>query len=268
MISSGISGNELRKADSLFRAGKFPEATLEYERVYFHATDPGTRDLALLGKGDALKAVGDAADAADTYARIPLDGRTDSVIFRSGYNASLCYYLAGDQYGAEYQLLRMKEHIRDTNLLHQSLFLEVIVFTEGQKWESAKVAFESYCKYRKLDANAYSLITSEEELDLKSERKALWLSLLLPGLGQCYAGKWGKGFSSLVLTGAAVSYGVISALNGLWITTFFTGFTYTLRFYSGGARYAMASIRTANETKIRAYKNRIRDTLLSLEGAF
>lgn len=268
MIFSVTNGNDLKKADSLFNAGRYEESALEFERVWFHAALPALRDAALIGKGDALKAAGYFPDAALTYSRVPADGRSDSVIYLTHYGAALCAYLAGDISMAAIKLARMREYLRDSSWRDRSLFLEVIILSESENWEECYNAFSRYCKLRNKDSAAFHVIRSDAELRLKSEKKALFLSLFLPGAGQWYAGKPGRGFSSFILSGAAVAYGVISAFESLWITAFFTGFTYTLRFYSGGARYAMQCVRAYNEGVKRQYKNSLRDTVLKLEGSF
>jgi TM2 domain-containing membrane protein YozV len=261
-------GNEFRYADSLFAAENFQYAALEYERVWFFTSHTTIRDRALIKKGLSQKAMGKYSEAALTFSRIPADGRTDSVNFITHYETSLCAFLAGDLFNAESRLFRMKEYVKDTHLLKQALFLEVIVFTEGEKWEDAFQSYLKYCRHRAADTSLFHVIRSENELHLKKERKALFLSLLLPGLGQTYAGKPGRGISSLLLTGAAVTYGVLSATQGLWLTTLFTGFTYTLRFYSGGTRYAMKLVHAKNDKIKREYKNALRDHVLRMEGGF
>ncbi len=268
MISTVSLGSETRKADSLFAAGNYLYAGLEYERVVFLTKDAKLKDDCLLKKGYCHKAAGEYADASRTFSRIEKSGKTDSLIFLSRYESALCSFLAGNTSFAEGELHRMKEEIKDTLLRNESLYLEVILLTELEKWELAEQKYLQYCRVKKIDPSAFNLIHSKDDLKLKSEKKALILSLVLPGLGQVYAGKPWRGLSSLLLTGAAVTYGVFSISQGLWFTTFLSGMTFTMRFYAGGAKYARTSVKAYNEQKKIIYKNSVKEMILNTEDKY
>ena len=209
--------------------------------------------------------MGDFAAASSTFCRIKKTGKPDSLIFQSRYEAALCSYLAGDLSFAEGELGRMRSELKDTLLFSDALYLEVIIFTEQEKWLFAQKQYLLFCRSRGIDPTLSPLIASEKELHLKSEKKAQVLSLLLPGLGQAYAGKPWRGLSSLLLTGGAITYGVYSVSQHLWITGIFTGLTFTLRFYSGGNRYALRTVREYNKLQKNNYKKKVRDMVINAE---
>lgn len=263
------AGNpETQVADSLFRIGAWGAAALEYERAVYISKDSALIQYALFQKGFCYKAQLDFENAFHAFNRVPKTGLPDALTFQLYYEASLCAYLYGNLTGAENSLLQLDHFVQDSIAKKEALFLYVLVLTERERWTEAAQKFEAYAAYRNFRSDTVALARRTEDLNLKNIKKAEILSLLLPGLGQTYAGKPWRGLSSLLIGGGLVTFTVISFQQGFIFSPVFTGITLFLRFYAGGARYAHKLAEDKNERLILEYKKEIRDLILTTENSF
>jgi len=266
-ICTAGTGDLSRKADSLFSAGAFEHASLEYERIVFFSNSDSARHFALVGKAFCYKSLKKYDEAYRTFTRINTENKPDTFAFMVHYESALCAFLSNSYLQAENELAVLSLRVKDSSLKITALFLEILLLTEMERWKPAEEKYIMYCKLRGISPDTL-VISGSEELKLKNRKTAMFLSLLFPGAGQAYAGKPLRGLSSLILTGAAVTYAVFSGMQGLWLTTVFTGAGFTLRFYAGGTRYSMRIADQKNE-KIKAdYKKSVRSLMLSSEDAF
>jgi hypothetical protein len=253
------------EADSLYAAGSFALAGLEYERAYFKSTDEKARALALLKKSYCLKQQKDLAGAYTNLQRVEHHGLGDSLEYAVRYEKVLCAYLISEYGNAEYELQQMDFFIADTSFTNQALFLRALVLSELEKWTETEITMRKYFATRHIRTDTMNFSEWLYPKGLRSAKTAKLLSLVVPGLGQWYSGHGGRALSSLLLQGAAATFAVISIMNGFPLQGIFTGTVMFLRFYGGGARYAGRLAEERNEKRKDQVKEKVRSTLMFYE---
>ncbi|HEY6161056.1 MAG TPA: hypothetical protein VI112_07530, partial [Bacteroidia bacterium] len=185
-----------RVADSLFAAGNYSRAALEYERVFFTDTSVAVKNTALLNRARCFKNQNDFSQAYNTLKRVQHIRMSDTLDQRIRHEKALCAYLSAQYEDAEYELQQMDFFIHDTLLTAKSLFLNVLVLSELEKWDSAKRALKKYFIYKNINADTLNIDALIPPRGLRSAKTAMLLSLFLPGSGQIYAGKPGQALAS------------------------------------------------------------------------
>ena len=260
-----VKATDTRFADSLYAAGNFSAAALEYERNTYLDTSSTSVIYALLKKSYCYRADNKFAEAYQTLSRVNCDKLTDSVQYIIRYERALNAYLACDYQNAEFELVQMDFFIRDTLITEQCLFLKIFILSEGENWEQTKFILQKYLlsKHVKTDTINFDKLIPLRKI--RSAKKAKLLSLIIPGLGQAYSGYPGRAVSSLLLQGVAAAFTVVSIMNGFYIEGISVGAIYFLRFYMGGARYAGQLAVKHNSKKYFEAKQRIKAMVLAIE---
>lgn len=198
--------------DKLFKDGKYDNALIEYKRANFFIPD----SLVQYQIGMCYWKLGRLEEAANVFKELGAISELVQVYVELG----------------EYSLARFVCEDRDKNL-------EGWVYLVEGRWEEAAQSFETE------DLKAVSL--RGKLLPYKSEKKALLLSIIVPGLGEVYSKNFLGGvltFSLNVVSGwyAIKSFRVNDYVSGGLITTFLGH-----RFYIGGIQSAVKSAKSYND---------------------
>ncbi len=228
-------------ADSLFASEDYLNAAVEYERLAFEEK----KDIAslLLKKAYCYKAIGDYREAFRTVDRIS-SVQNDSLNEIVSYEKVILAALSEEWAKAEYGLLMWDLKIKKENTaLEQVRFLSLISL--GKINEAKTHLRQNFSKLgiNSVEANQFF----RKKWKLKNPEKAYNLSLILPGLGQMYAGKFWKGaFSGTVQLGI-IGFTGYHLYHGYFFTGGMTGAALFYTFYLGGARYARQLAEQYNE---------------------
>ncbi len=252
-------------ADSLFDAGNYAYAKLEYERLVYQSTDGGQINYALLKKGYCHKILGDYASAYKTIERANLFSSNDSINYLLRFEIALNAYLAQEYNIALNQLLQIDYFVKDQKKKNEALYLQILSLNELQRWEEAKEKFKVYTELNKLDANPDEVYAFLEKPKIRDPKKAETLSYILPGVGQMYAGYFGKGLFSSFIQLAFVSFGAYNIYKGYFFTGAFTGIGLFYAFYSGGIRHARFLTEKKNAERAEKYNTGVRNVILEAE---
>jgi tetratricopeptide (TPR) repeat protein len=247
--------------DSLFGCGNFALAAAEYERIYFVSTDAEIRNEALLKKSYCYKQNKNFEKAANTLKRIDFTKATDTLYKSVSYEYALNTYLNGDYSECMLQLDEMKKKGWDT-LNNDYLLLRIIVLNEMKRWEESSNSLKNYITVNSIKPNPSDSVELFKKPRLKNEKFAKDISYLIPGSGQIYAGHWGRGMSSLLLSSAFVAYTYVSFVNGFYISGVFSGFSTFRSFWTGGAKYAEYLAKEKNKERIAKHNNKVKDFIL------
>ena len=223
-------------ADSLFRAGCYSKAAMEYERMVFEAQSRDEVLNALLGKAQCQKAMGHYADAASTLKRTAVTEATLAQLL-------VCLYLS-EQYHEAAQLF--EDYMIESDSIDNSLLL-IYIFTLNELYrynDSHAAALELAGRCRVIDAllvdSIYSLAPKQ-----KKEQTAQWLSIV-PGLGHLYAGYPLEALTALLLNGAALGFGVWQVFKSCYFTAWLGGAGLLASTYPGNMTSAKLHVRKRN----------------------
>jgi tetratricopeptide (TPR) repeat protein len=264
-------------ADSLFAAGEYFVASIEYERCYFLSDDPLLRTRANLAKAAALKQMGRFENArSDLQRSLPFAG-TDSLRFLVLYELAFCSFMAGDHPGAA-------SYIRQAGYFFpgrqsELRLLEALTMVQMERWTDLNEQLAKWLSEH-LDGDQDALERAEgivvEITGLtaagalprqRNPEKARLMSTFLPGLGHAYAGEAGKGL--LNASSQLISLGLfgILAWNGFYVSSLTVGLSMFQSFYFGGIRQAGELAGATNWSAMASLKRQLSDRLIALELA-
>lgn len=263
--NEALAQQYLKQAHQLFKNQQLSQAQLNYERVVFLSKSKPTQNEALLYKTYCHKQLKQFTQAQATIERAEVLPNQDSVNYVLLYEAALTAYLAQEYKQSLKFIDILKTTIQDSNKVKRITFLEILALNETYQWDKAKKLCAQYIKENQVKQDVNELYGFVDKKPFKSIKKAKTLSWIFPGAGQMYAGAVGRGFSSSVLTLGALTFGVFSALNGYYVSAFFTGLGLGRTFYTGGRRHAAYQVQQRNLKKIAAYHQRIKAFVLQIE---
>lgn len=262
-----------RMADSLFVAGQYQFAAIEYERAFFYSEDVSTRAVALIQKAGCQKASENFDLAEKTLMRINYFGLSDSLAYLARHQTALCAYLAGNFINSESQLLQMSASggISDSQLIINSMPLYVLVLNEQNKWNEAKEKLKDWVrlsnwpqsKKDSLTECIVSIYAEKNHPKLKKQGTAKILSSIVPGTGQIYAGYFFEGIANASLQGASLLLTAYGIYSGYYITSVVVWFGLFQKFYSGAIIRTEYLVDKKNNEMTRKYNNRLKKEVLS-----
>jgi TM2 domain-containing membrane protein YozV len=247
-------GSAQRLADSLFAAGSFASAQLEYERLVFEGRQPVGHWL--LKKSYCQKAQLQYSAALETIKRADLYNGPDSLLGKLFYETALLHYLnqQPDLALSRIQEWRYLHAAEQTPALEA---IEVLALADLERWPEARAAFAAWAD--KYQYRSHNPLQHVDELKWRKAKKAEALSFLLPGSGQWYAGSPGRGLVSTALTVTAVWFAIHQFTNGFFFSGAYTGVGLFYLFYWGGARYAVKLAEARNQKQKDALLAALRD---------
>ena len=267
----GFSVNNWHKADSLFDAGNFFLAGIEYERIAYNPLNNLELTNALIKKGDCLLAENNYSEAEYSLSRIRFNDLPDSLLYLARYKNAFASYLNSNFQNAESQLIQLQNYIEDSAYIVKSFLLHGLVLNELDSFNLAKEKIIQYIKYnyksddKKLKLDELELLYSLKEIPkYKSESKAARLSTFLPGSGQLYAGYFAEGAVSVLFQLAGLGFGVYSFIIKNYITSVIIGYSFFQKFYLGGVQRAEFLVRKRNYLLKRKFNDKAKNYILSI----
>lgn len=261
----------MERADSLFSAGEFFAASIEYERSYFLSDKHLQKTLANLSKARALKQTGRYEQArTDLQRSLPFAG-PDSLRFQVLYEMAFCSFMAGDHTGAA-------SYVRQAMYFYPGLgedlwLLHALTLVQLEEWSQLGAFLEGPVpEYIPMQESrevfaAIAVKTAAGALPRTREpERARMMAAFLPGLGHFYAGEAGKGI--LNASSQLASLGVFGwlAWNGFYVAGVTVGLSMFQSFYFGGIRQAGELARSTGLSRMDAFKQELSQMLISLAG--
>lgn len=244
----------------------FEGAAIVYERIIFDATDDSVIFKAVIGKVNCYKQKGDFVSAYNYLQKNSNIFFSDTLKCKIYEQWILCAYLTNKLE----QCISLIEQARVyfPNLVnHNRLsFFKILSLNEQHKWIEAKVNFIEWLNKVHLDTSTYNLYAKIPKL--KSSKKAEALSTFLPGAGQIYANKPLEGFTSILLQGAGVYYGVINFYDKYYFSSWLVGLGLAGSFHFGGVRRAEELVRVYNLKKTSNYNAEVRSKIIEVMSPY
>ncbi|ADB41280.1 tetratricopeptide repeat protein [Spirosoma linguale] len=253
--------NPLAQADSLFASGQFLAARVGYERVLYTAESPDLQFGASIGKARCLKQQGLYAQAVTFLNGQVQPSYPDSLLYPLRREQILCAYLAGQFENALSLLDRLPYLHPDTPVSPLLIAIRVLSLNELRRWPEASVAYHELAVMAQADTLS---VPYQQIPELKSEKKAQWLSTFIPGAGQFYAGRPGEAALSIVMQSAGLYFGVTSFLQGYYLSAWGVGAGLFGSFHAGGVRRAEVLVRQLNQRRAAAFNANVRQQVLEM----
>ena len=261
----------MERADSLFSAGEFFSAAIEYERSYFLSDNHLQKTLANLSKARAFKQTGRYEKArTDLQRSLPYAG-PDSLRFQVLYEMAFCSFMAGDHTGAA-SYVRQARHFFP-GLGEDLWLLYALTLVQLEEWSRLGEFLEGLApggipvqESREVFADIAARTSAEALPRTREPERARMMATFVPGLGHFYAGEPGKGIlnASSQLTSLGI-FGLL-AWNGFYVAGVAVGLTMFQSFYFGGIRQAGELARGNSLSSMDAFKQELSQMLISLAG--
>lgn len=252
LFGSYLISAQVKTAEMLFNRGKYQRAAVAYERAFYETREPHY----LLRKVYCYKSLKDYEAALRTATRI--NTGNDSLEALVLYEKVLLNFLDSNYPEAYNDLLRYEVfgYPKDFNTEYVRFVSQVHLL----EWESAKRQLFQDSMYFDLSEDEIEYIIPAD-LKIKEIKKARTLSYFLPGVGQMYAGYFGKGLISGTMVAGAIAFTAYSTLNGYFFTGMVPGAAVFYTFYLGGVRYAGQLAEQKNREMAEATEDRFREVL-------
>lgn len=246
-----------QQADSLFEAGDYRAAAVAYEFEYFTA---GKKNPQLLyRKALCYKELGEYEHSLNILDRISGVFSSELIsIQQIQYERIVLAYLIKDYPKAHAEILKYELKFGTGNVdVNTFKFLTLISLGRLAEAEQTLLELEQQGQFNASERK----LMAPSDWKLKDPQKAYNLSLFLPGVGQMYAGHFGRGLVSGGVQLALVGFTAWHLYHGYFFTGGMTGAAFFYTFYLGGARHARdLANRRNNRIKASIKQNFINNT--------
>jgi TM2 domain-containing membrane protein YozV len=237
--SNNSNATTFEQADSLFGLCLYPEACIAYEQIiYENPVNEYIKANSLLKKSNCYKAECHYSLIDNLLSRCNVNELNDTLKSQILFEQSLACYMSEKFTSAKERILPVFNINTTPELEKASVFLYSLILNELSSWEESKNNLISFLKRTEIsDEKLRDSLIQEVNImyqkknipKLKKIKTARTLSFILPGLGQTYAGKTGKGLISLslvALSGTFVYFNIIhhiytSSAVGLYLFSYF-----------------------------------------------
>ncbi|MGZ3862372.1 MAG: hypothetical protein ACXVPN_03355 [Bacteroidia bacterium] len=260
-----------RMGDSLHSAGNYRDASLAYEKAIYFNSNPLSKAQLSLKRAQTLKQISSFDIAEQTLSRVDLSTLSDSMIYLVKYNAALCAYLNADFSMAESHLIQLIYFGRDTSKIHNCFPLYALTLNELNKYDSAKKYLTAYVQRSYVPDNETakvrlreidSLYAAKSHPHLKRVRKAKTMSLIIPGLGQMYAGYWGEGITAMACNAIFLGLTGVGIYYKYYVTSVLYSYTVFTKFYSGNLSRVEYLVKKRNYRVEKNYHSALKQNIL------
>lgn len=258
LISGSCFSQDLKQsfdfANELFAKKDYFGAGVTYRRViYFDKTDIYRKDC-YKNIADCLYETQQYEEAADYYELAFFQQKTDSAKAEIIFRKMSCYLIQNNFEYAEIELLNLPPNLNAEQSKRKTFYTAVLNFSV-EKYDLAKTQFLSLVDSTNIESQkkVEQLFIKNEKINKLNPRTARIMSMIIPGLGQFYAGDIKNGANSILLTVGIATWGVVTAVRSTSpFDVLVTAAPWFQRYYMGG--YKKAEQITINEKKKRRSK--------------
>ena len=219
-------------ADSLMACGQAEKAELCYERVLFFCPLAQKAQLCF-SLGESCLAQNRWMDAKQHFSQAMAMPSADSLKMESYLQRALCSIMAKDFFAAFIEL--GKTSFAPGSILEKKRILYQATCQYGMgQYEMAQRLYASLLADRPEALQALQQIFRERKFEDPSPELALLFSLLLPGLGQVYAGDWKQAGNSFAINAVLWSGFVAVIIHVSVLDAFVAVFPWAWRYFHGG----------------------------------
>jgi len=258
-------------SDSLYAAGNYFEASIEYERMIFQAESLSDINYYKYRKALCYKRLNRFNEAVNELQPIYFSNPSDSMYRLVCYEQSLCFYLNGEPARALWKIDEFFHRSSDSVSFATFLPIRILCLNETLNWEEAKISFLQYIKMQdfsreeqtEINEVITNLYNKKNRPRVKSIEKAENLSRFFPGSGQIYAGKAGEGIINFLINASVLTFAGFQVYNGFYITGYLAGLGFFNKTYHGGIKRAGVLATQKNEDSMVNFNRDITALILS-----
>ena len=209
-ISAETADLPYRYAEQLFESGDYQAARLAYKRLQFYDPDTEFRDIADYRIAQTYYYQNDATRAEGLFRKFPTVHPNSPLRFRSQLMLGQLHFDAGEYSLARTTLFELLHASTEPKVVAAAHYLRGWCYIHTTDWNKA------ISELRQIDASQTGAFPSEKAHELadtllketplpsKSPQLAGWLSTVVPGSGQFYAGKVKEGILAAGLNGTFI----------------------------------------------------------------
>ena len=232
-----------------------PMQALQSEAKIFYATNDKDRFDFTFEKTENLKANRLFTDALENLKRLDYENLDDATQEKILSQAMLCSILADKKDDAIYFLTQYKNYVKDSMLNKKTANLFPLIYLQNEDWDNAYKAMlqqSDSISGRKIDS-----IWQVNFPTFRNPKTAAILSSILPGSGQCYAGKVGFGLINLLGVAGSGYFLAWHLINHYYFIGAITGGGLFSRFYLGGLKTSRNFVEKNNDKKAFIFKQKM-----------
>ncbi len=251
-------------ANELFAKKDYAGAGITYRRViYFDKAEIYRKDC-YRNIADCLYETQQFEEAADYYELAFFQQKTDSAKAEVIFRKMSCYLILNNFEYAEIELLNLPSAL-NAEQSNRKVFYTAVLNFSIEKYDLAKTQFMSLIDSTNTESKKKieQLFIKNEKINKLNPRAARIMSMIIPGLGQFYAGDIKNGTNSIILTVGIATWGIVTAVKSTSpFDVLVTAAPWFQRYYMGG--YKKAEQIAINEKKKRRSKvyNQILDEVI------
>lgn len=241
----------LNFADSLYKEQKFSLALNEFQRAYFFAENERKQALSIMIT-DCYLALEDYGNAKTYCDSAIYYSKNDSSKIESRFQKIICS-LYEKNFG--YALLKLEQLETDSNnyILSKKNFLQGICYLGIENYDMAfqllNKSINPSDSIKQVELK--QLFDNIKELKSPNPTIATLMSIVIPGSGQIYSGKYASGLNSMLLLGGLTCFGVYTPALYVLIAPMLS------RYYLGGILHANQFAKDRKKQKQYRFANQI-----------
>lgn len=240
--------------DKHFIKREWHKAVRAYRRFIFFSHGKASTDSVLFKLGKSLENAGESEKACVSFERI-LDRCPDSLLAgKTRLSLARLHFRSGEEDRARLELEDEIVFGADTETKAESEYLKSWIYSGRYDWNGAEAWIESLHDRSYPGRLAKAFRTMREELEnrhirpRKSPRLGRNLSIILPGLGQVYAGRYWNGIGAFVINSAIIYSTAHSVQSENWLDAALIAGLLFHRFYMGNIYNAEKFCHEFNES--------------------
>ena len=209
-VHAETADQQYRHAEQLFESGDYQAARREYKRFLFYQPDTEFKDIADYRIAQSYYYQNEPTRAETLFRDFPTKYPNSPLRFQSELMLGQLHFDAGAYSLARTTLFELLHTTSDPEVVETAHYLRGWCYIHTTDWNKAiselRQADISYTDgyHGKQARELANILLKETPLPAKSPQVAGWLSTVVPGSGQLYAGKIRDGFLAAALNGTFI----------------------------------------------------------------
>lgn len=209
-IHAETANLQYRHAEQLFESGDYQAARLAYKRLLFYNPDTEFRDIADYRIAQSYYYQGEPTRAEALFRDFSTEHPNSPLRFQSQLMLGQLHFDVGSYSLARTTLFKLSHTTNDPEVVEAARYLRGWCYIHTTDWNKAiselrQADISNVSGHRGKKARELAdILLAETPLPTKSPKIAGWLSTVVPGTGQLYAGKIREGLLGAALNGTFI----------------------------------------------------------------